>query len=146
MARRPNLERFQTLIEGPAPAVIATYRKNGTVKLSPVWFRLKGDFFEVVIADDDVKLKHITRDPRVTLLIFESTAPFRGIQVHRSADIQRQRRRNKTLHHCSVPRRPSVETVHRAAGRQRRRGPDPRRFRTDVGPVINCHLAQKIRI
>ena len=89
MAQRPNLERFQALIEGPAPAVIATYRKNGTVKLSPVWFRLKGDFFEVVIADDDVKLKHITRDQRVTLLIFESTAPFRGIQVSTEAQISR---------------------------------------------------------
>jgi hypothetical protein len=57
--------------------------------LSPVWFRHAGDYFEVVIADDDVKLKHITRDPRVTLLIFESTPPFRGVQVSDEAEISR---------------------------------------------------------
>jgi Pyridoxamine 5'-phosphate oxidase len=61
--------------------VLATYRKDGTIHLSPVWFRYEGSYFEVVIADNDVKLKHISRDPRVTLLIFESTPPFRGVQV-----------------------------------------------------------------
>ena len=61
------------------------------MKLSPIWFKLDGDFFEVVIADDDVKLKHITRDPRVTLLIFESTAPFRGIQVSANAEVSRNK-------------------------------------------------------
>ena len=91
MPQPPNFEGFRSLLEGPTPAVIATYRKNGAVKLSPVWFRLDGDFFEVVIADDDVKLKHITQDQRVTLLIFESTAPFRGIQVSANAEVSRDK-------------------------------------------------------
>ena len=76
-----ELSKLKTLLEGPSPAVLATYRKDGTVNLSPVWFRYNGGYFEVVIASDDVKLKHIRRDPRVTLLIFESTPPFRGVQV-----------------------------------------------------------------
>jgi hypothetical protein len=58
-----DLHRVKPLLDGPAPAVLATHRKDGSVKLSPVWFRHAGDYFEVVIADDDVKLKHITRDP-----------------------------------------------------------------------------------
>jgi PPOX class probable F420-dependent enzyme len=87
----PDLRAMKGLLDAPAPAVLATHRKDGSVKLSPVWFRHEGDFFEVVIADDDLKLKHISRDPRVTLLIFETTPPFRGVQVSDEAEITRER-------------------------------------------------------
>ena len=80
-----DLDEVKSLLEAPSAAVLATYRRDGSVKLSPVWFRHEGDYFEVVIASDDVKLKHIRRDPRVTLLVFESTPPFRGVQVSEEA-------------------------------------------------------------
>jgi PPOX class probable F420-dependent enzyme len=86
----PDLRSVKSLLDGPSPAVLATHRKNGTMKLSPVWFRYEGAYFEIIIADDDVKLKHITRDPRVTLLIFETTPPFRGVQVSDEAEITRE--------------------------------------------------------
>ena len=73
--------------------MLATYRKDGTVNLSPVWFRYERGYFEVVIASDDVKLKHIRRDPRLTLLIFESTPPFRGVQVSEQAESRTKLRR-----------------------------------------------------
>lgn len=76
-----NLDALEFVFAGPTPALIQTYRKDGTAKLSPVWFRLHDDCFEVVIAEDDIKLKHLQRDPRVTLLIFETAPPFRGVQV-----------------------------------------------------------------
>lgn len=76
-----NLDALEFVFAGPTPAVIQTYRRDGTAKLSPVWFRLHDDCFEVVIAEDDIKLKHLQRDPRVTLLIFETAPPFRGVQV-----------------------------------------------------------------
>ena len=76
-----NLEAFEFVFAGPTPAVLQTYRKDGTVKLSPVWFRHNDDRFEVIVAEDDVKLKHLKRDPRVNLLIFETAPPFRGVQV-----------------------------------------------------------------
>lgn len=85
-----DLDRFGSLLSGPAPAVLGTRRKDGTTKMSPVWFRLNGDVFEVVIADDDAKLKHIQRDPLVTLLVFEAEPPFRGIQVSAGAQISRE--------------------------------------------------------
>ncbi len=82
-----DFERFKSLLDSPAPAVLATYRKDGTAKLSPVWFRHEGDYFEVVIAEGDVKLKHIRRNPRVTMLVFETVPPFRGVEVTDDADI-----------------------------------------------------------
>ena len=84
-----DLENFKSLLDAPSPAVLATYRRDGTVKLSPVWFRYFSGFFEVVIADDDVKLKHLSRDPRGTLLVFEATPPFRGVQVSDEVEISR---------------------------------------------------------
>lgn len=85
-----ELDDLRSMLQAPAPAVLQTYRKDGTAKLSPVWFRHSGGFFEVVIADEDVKLKHLRRDPRVTLIIFENTAPFRGVQVSGDAEITRE--------------------------------------------------------
>ena len=82
-----HLERMRSLLDSAAPAVLSTSRKDGSVKLSPVWFRHKRDHFEVVITDDDVKLKHIRRDPRVTLVIFETVPPFRGVIVTDVAEI-----------------------------------------------------------
>jgi PPOX class probable F420-dependent enzyme len=75
------LEGMDSLLDGPSPAVLTTYRKDGSALVTPVWFRWTGEAFEVVIAESDVKLVHLRRDPRCTLLVFEAVAPFRGIEV-----------------------------------------------------------------
>jgi len=84
-----ELDSFMSLLDAPSPAVLATYRRDGTVKLSPVWFRYFSGYFEVVIADGDVKLKHLSRDPRATLLVFEAVPPFRGVQVSDEVEMSR---------------------------------------------------------
>ena len=77
----PSLEDVRTLLEAPSPAVLTTYRKDGSALTTPVWFRWTGPAFEVVIARGDVKLRHLERDRRCVLVIFESVAPFRGVEV-----------------------------------------------------------------
>ena len=74
-------EQMRTLLEAPSPAVLATYRKDGSALVSPVWFRWTNGAFEVVIAEGDVKLRHLVRDPRCTLVVFESVPPFRGVEA-----------------------------------------------------------------
>lgn len=76
-----TLERVSSLLEAPSPAVLTTYRKDGSALATPVWFRWTGDAFEVVIAEGDVKLQHLARDPRCSLLVFETVRPFRGVEV-----------------------------------------------------------------
>jgi PPOX class probable F420-dependent enzyme len=75
------LEGVRSLLEAPSPAVLTTYRRDGSALVSPVWFRWAGDAFEVVIARRDVKLRHLDRDPRCILVVFESSPPFRGVEV-----------------------------------------------------------------
>jgi PPOX class probable F420-dependent enzyme len=67
--------------------VLATTRKDGSPYTSPVWFRWTGEAFEVVIALGDVKLRHLERDPRCSLVIFEAVAPFRGVEVRGEATL-----------------------------------------------------------
>ena len=75
------MREFASLFEAPSPAVLTTYRKDGTAAASPVWFRFHGDAFEVVIAESDVKLRHLADRPQCELLIFETVPPFRGVRV-----------------------------------------------------------------
>ena len=75
------MREFASLLEAPSPAVLTTYRKDGTAVASPVWFRFRDDTFEVVIAEDDLKLRHLTARPECELLVFETVPPFRGIRV-----------------------------------------------------------------
>lgn len=72
---------LRSLLDAPSPDVLTTYRKDGSANMSPVWFRWHDDAFEVVVADGDVKLKHLERDPRCILVVFETLPPFRGLEV-----------------------------------------------------------------
>ena len=74
-------------LDAPQPAVLATYRKDGSVLVTPVWFRLNAGACEVVVAEDDAKLRNLRRDPRCVLLVFEATPPFRGIEVRGVAEL-----------------------------------------------------------
>jgi PPOX class probable F420-dependent enzyme len=81
------LEAVRPLLDGPAAAVLTTYRRDGSAHVSPVWFRYEGGAFEVVIAKGDVKLRHLVRDPRCVLVVFETASPFRGVEVRGEAEL-----------------------------------------------------------
>jgi thiosulfate/3-mercaptopyruvate sulfurtransferase len=77
----------RSLLDAPSPAVLTTYRADGTALVTPVWYRHRDGTFEVVIAESDVKLRHLRRDPRCSLVIFEAVRPFRGMEVRGEAEL-----------------------------------------------------------
>ena len=79
--------KLRSLIDEPSPATLTIYGDDGQAITTPVWFRLAGDAFEVIVAAADPKLEHLRRDPRSLLVIFEALPPFRGIQVRAAASI-----------------------------------------------------------
>jgi hypothetical protein len=79
---------FRSLLDAPSPATLTLYREGGEAITSPMWFRMNGDAFEVVVAASDPKLAHLRRNPRCMLLIFESVPPFRGVLVRGTAAIE----------------------------------------------------------
>lgn len=78
-------EHLDTLVAGPSPAVLTTYRRDGSALVSPVWFRFHEDAFEVVVAEGDVKLRHLAARPSCGLVVFEAVHPFRGLRVEGEA-------------------------------------------------------------
>lgn len=68
-----------------SPAVLAVYRIDGTILMSPVWFRASGEWIEIVIAEGDAKLERLRTDPRCVFMAFETVAPFRGLRIAAAA-------------------------------------------------------------
>ncbi len=69
------------------PAILQTYRRDGSALVTPVWFREQEGADEVVIAEGDPKLAHLRRDPRCTFVAFEAEPPFRGVRVEGEAEV-----------------------------------------------------------
>jgi len=69
------------LLERPYVAVLATYRADGSVLLSPVWHRWRDGGFDVVVGPNDIKLRHLRRDPRASVLVYEHQPPYRGLEA-----------------------------------------------------------------
>ena len=82
-----SLDGVRSLLEAASPAVLTTYRKDGSALVSPVWFRRHDGALEVVIAEGDLKLRHLARDPRCVLVVFEAVRPFRGVEVRGTAEL-----------------------------------------------------------
>jgi hypothetical protein len=80
-------EIARTLLEAPSAAVLAVYRADGTVLMSPVWFRADYEWIEIVIAEGDGKLERLRADPRCVFMAFETSPPFRGLRVEAEAEL-----------------------------------------------------------
>jgi PPOX class probable F420-dependent enzyme len=74
------------LLEKPIVAILATRRADDTTMLSPVWFEWRDGGFNVwANASDRGKVRHIDRDPRVSIVVANSDWPYKGIEVRGEA-------------------------------------------------------------
>jgi PPOX class probable F420-dependent enzyme len=73
------------LVELRLLAVLATYRRDGAVLLSPVWHEWRDGGFHVVTGSRDVKAAHLRRDPRASIVVCEHSPPHRGVEVRCNA-------------------------------------------------------------
>jgi PPOX class probable F420-dependent enzyme len=86
--QKVGLESLGDLYEQPWLATLATYRRDDTVLLSPVWFEWDGTAFLVSLVHGDVKEVHIRRRPLVSLLIAEEASyPGRMLEVSGVASV-----------------------------------------------------------
>jgi PPOX class probable F420-dependent enzyme len=72
-------------LDEPVVAVLATLRADGSALLSPVWHEWRDGGFNVWTGGNDVKSRHLRRDPRAVILVAESTYPLRGLEVRGEA-------------------------------------------------------------
>jgi PPOX class probable F420-dependent enzyme len=69
------------LLEAPLVAVLATYRMDGSVLLSPVWHQWRDGGFDIVVGPNDIKLKHLRRDARASVLVYGNDPPYAGLEA-----------------------------------------------------------------
>jgi PPOX class probable F420-dependent enzyme len=97
------------LLRLPLLAVLATYRRDGTVMLSPVWHEWRDGGFDVMTASGDGKAGHLRRDPRASIVVCDDGPPYRGIEIRTTA-------RLSTLEDRSVIARIAGRYLGREAG------------------------------
>jgi PPOX class probable F420-dependent enzyme len=80
-----TIEDLGGFLDRPLVAVLATLRRDGSVLLSPVWQEWRDGGFNLWLPVDDVKTRHLQRDPRATLVVAESEPPLRGVELRTEA-------------------------------------------------------------
>lgn len=80
-------DQLDGLLERQVLAVLATTRKDGSVLLSPIWFIWEDGGFTLGMDEGDIKLRHIARDPRVSIVVSETEVPYRGYEIRGVARI-----------------------------------------------------------
>jgi PPOX class probable F420-dependent enzyme len=89
MRRKLGIEELGDLLELPLLAVLATYRRDGSVLLSPVWHEWRDGGFNVVTGSGGVKMRHLRRDPRAAIVVADPQPPYRGIELRAEARLLR---------------------------------------------------------
>src|SRR5215475_3950740 len=87
MRRDLTVDDLGDLVGLPLLAVLATYRRDGSALLSPVWHEWSDGGFGVVTGSRDVKASHLRRDRRASIVVCEHTPPYRGVEVRCHASL-----------------------------------------------------------
>jgi PPOX class probable F420-dependent enzyme len=77
------------MLDRPILAVLATRTQTDEILLSPVWHEWRESGFTVFTDPDDVKVRHLRRDPRASIVVCDDEPPYRGIEVRGEARIVR---------------------------------------------------------
>jgi PPOX class probable F420-dependent enzyme len=85
-----SVEQLGDLLERPFNATLATYRRDGTVLLSPVWHEWHAGGFSIITGNADVKLRHIERRSWAAAVVSDNDFPFRGIEVSGVPTVERE--------------------------------------------------------
>jgi PPOX class probable F420-dependent enzyme len=89
MRKDLSIDDLGDLVRLPLLAVLATYRRDGSVLLSPVWHEWRVGGFQVVTGSHDVKAAQLRRDPRASMVVCEHIPPYRGVEVRCRAQLSR---------------------------------------------------------
>ncbi len=85
-----SIEDLGDFLLRPLLATLATYRRDGLILLSPVWFEWREGGFNIAIGRNDVKARHLRRDPRASVVVAEAEPPMRGLEIRGSARLMPQ--------------------------------------------------------
>jgi hypothetical protein len=73
-----SVEELGDFLEQPFNATLATYRRDGSVLLSPVWHEWRDGGFSIFTGENDVKLRHLERRSQASVVVSDNLPPLRG--------------------------------------------------------------------
>jgi PPOX class probable F420-dependent enzyme len=73
--------RLQAFLDEKQPVVIGTQRQDGTVQLNPIWYESRDGQIWLNGGPRRDWVRHLQRDPRVTLLMVDPQNQFRWAQI-----------------------------------------------------------------
>jgi PPOX class probable F420-dependent enzyme len=74
-------EKAEKLLKGKNFAFVATVNKDGSPQLTPTWVDTDGKHVLINTTLDRQKNKNVTRDPRVTIGIFDHANPYDYVSI-----------------------------------------------------------------
>ena len=74
-------DKAKKLLKGKNFAFVATINKDGTPQLTPTWVDTDGENVLVNTALSRQKNKNVTRDPRITVGIFDISNPYEYVSI-----------------------------------------------------------------
>jgi len=87
VGRELQLSDLEDFLALPRVAVLATYRRDGTVLLSPVWHTWRDGGFDVLTEVEDIKVRHLRRNPQASIVVYDDEPPYRGVEIRTTATI-----------------------------------------------------------
>ena len=75
------------LVNGKNFATLATINPDGSPQTSVVWVGLHGDAVVFSSTAERQKVRNITRDPRVSLTVFDLANPYRSVEIRGTVDL-----------------------------------------------------------
>ncbi len=85
MRRQLKPEDVAPLLVAPKCATLATYRRDGTVLLSPVWHEWREGGFNVHLGGGGINARLVRRDSRASIVVYEDAPPYAGIELRGGA-------------------------------------------------------------
>jgi len=73
--------RLKALFDEPLPIIVGTTRRDGSVQMTPVWYEYRDGQIWLNGGPKRDWVKHIKRDPRVSLLVPDPKNMFRWAQL-----------------------------------------------------------------
>ena len=72
---------MQEFLDLPLPIMVGTTRRDGSVQMAPVWYEYRDGQIWLNGGPNRDWVKHMRRDPRVTLLVLDPQNMFRWAQI-----------------------------------------------------------------
>src|SRR5207249_10716752 len=74
----PLSDEIKALLDAPNFAHLATLMPDGSPQSVPIWVGREGDRILICTGEGSLKAKNTRRDPRVSLAIVDSHAPYKA--------------------------------------------------------------------